>query len=376
MRGRILIIVTFALSFLPAEAVSLDLLRAKLAEPSCLRGKIRYEVYLPTSPDAVVYDIELLTNNIGDSLSACDYLISWQLPRNGKVSKGFSSYSDGNHFRYRDMRLQEYHLNDDPIPFTTQGGGVQRNAQFVELLPAYLSEKISEIQSDSTYQATYSDPTNVLSGVRRIDGYDAMEFSYSFDKKTSLPVRIEYVFNPAGISEQTVTAYCTWEFADNCPEITEDFLIETFPDVFEKFRESNFRVENLRGTPLPTFSYSDPAGARHNHTRGENDLTSPLLLVFVNADMADNQSIVNLVGETLSQMPMLVQPVYLFNDNNVPEAFSENTANGVRGVIRKMGVTSFPTFVLVKADGTIADVLVGKTANLQDVLSQSLILLD
>lgn len=344
-----------------------------LKTPRCLEADISYQVYLPTSADPVEYTIKILTGNKSDSLSPSDYLIIWDLPRGEKVLHGFNSYYDGNHFRYRDTRLQEYHFADSPEPFTSQGGGVQRTAQFTDLLPAFIADKLQDMDSDSTY--IYNRKGNIITGVQRVMGYDAVEYTYEFDNATLLPVRIDFVFNPAGISEQTVTAVYNWKEVQDCPDFTEEYLMERFPEEFGKFRQSNFRAENLKGTAIPSFTYNNPEGTRISHTRGEADLSTPLLLVFLDNNVANVSEIVALSTGVTSSLPLLVSPVYAFADNDTPDGFGAAYVNGASGLIRKCGVTNYPTFILVNSDGTVGEVIIGMSTDISSLLEQSMILL-
>lgn len=377
-------IILVALVIVPGavcSASSLKDIRARLTSSPCHKGKVAYEVWMPSAADPVVYDIEIMEMLPGDTLSPSDYLISWKLPRGGKVSTGFASYHGGDHFRYRNNRLQEYHYSGDPTPFTSAGGGVQRTAQFVDLLPAYLAEKLDEIASDTTYQYEFNARDNTLSGTRRVGGYDALEFTYTFDEKTGMPRQIDFVFNPASISEQTVTAKYTWDDVKGsvCPTIDEAYLIKVYPEEFGKFRTSNFRVENLQGAPIPAFSYDQTSGQRITHSRGEADLSSPVLLVFEDASSNGYGVSLEAVRSAINTVPMQLTTLWAFSDNDVPESFvpqnNEYLLNGPQGFIVKCGVTAYPTFLLVNSDGTVAQVIIGNSNDLETTLGQSLLLL-
>lgn len=370
------------LTTLSVSALTIDDIKQNLAKRPYQTAKVRFEVLMPSAADPVVYDIELQEVNPGDTLAPSFYLIDWSLNRNDKISSGFNSYYEGDHFRYRDTRLQEYHYVEDPMPFSTEGGGVQRNAQFADLLPAFIAEKLEEIVNDTTYHSNFDEKSVTISGIRNINGYDALEYSYKFDENTGLPVQLDFLYNPASISEQSVTAYYTWENIGDTvrPVFNEAFLIDRYGDVFEKFRTSNFRVENLRGSALPTFSFEAPGKDRRTHSRGEADLGSPVLLVFLDAGVASTQEVMDVIRASVADSPFAVTTIYAFADNEKPADLSftagEYTANSPQRLIRKCGVTSYPTFVLVKSDGTIADVIVGNNADLTTNLTQSLMLVE
>lgn len=96
-----------------------------------------YSVLLPSAENAITYDINLQSEAVADSLAPCSYLISWEVATPSGKSTGFTSYCAGDHFRYSDERLQEYHFDNDSVPFLSGRGGVQRNARFTNLLPAF-----------------------------------------------------------------------------------------------------------------------------------------------------------------------------------------------------------------------------------------------
>ena len=359
---------------LHAKKADLSDLTEELVRPQCLKGDVFYKVYLPTSADPVVYDIVLTTSNTADALSPSDYLITWQLPRGKKVSRGFSSYADGNHFRCRDARLQEYHLPDDSLSFSSKGGGVQRNAQFADLLPAFLAEKLHEMQNDSTF--FYDRTGNVVSGVQRVNGYDALEFTYEFDPVTKLPVKTEIVYNPAGIAEQTVSTSYSWEKLSDCPSFDEDYLITLFPEEFAKFRESNFRAENLKGTRIPPFSFLDKQGQRINHSRGESDLPYPAVIAFVDSKVFSTGNVIQAVEKAASDNPKRCEAIFAFAGNEIPENFAGNRVMRSDGLSRQCGVARYPTFIFLNSDGSVAEVLIGITDDLETVLEQTIMLLN
>lgn len=374
--------IVFLLMSTNTEAITLQEIGNRLTVAPCQSAYVKYEVWLPSSNQPVTYSISLLEVNPGDTLSASDYLLEWQLPRGEKVSKGFSSYHAGDHFRYRDTRLQEYHFSGDPIPFSAKGGGVQRTAQFVDLLPAYISEKISEIQHDSTYNYSFDQKNGTLTGVRSMNGYDALDFTYRFDPKSGLPQQIDFVFNPASISEQTVTATYTWNniTEQNCPVIDEAFLISKFPDEFGKFRTSNFRVENLRGNDIPAFSYTTLTGERFSHSRGEADIKLPVVIAFIDPGSASSDSTIESLRRAVASVPMSASVLYAFAQGNTPESFipaqNESVLNGAPGFIAKCGIAAYPTILLVSTDGIVRDVIIGTSEDFETSLSQTLMLLN
>ena len=369
-----------AITFITVHAISLNDITEKLRSADCLKASANYEVVLPSSSEPVTYSIQLLVNENGDDkYSDCDYLIDWELQRGKTSSKGFSAYSNGNHFRYRDSRLQEYHTQSDTVPFTTEGGGVARNAQFTELLPQYLARRIETITNDTSFTWVYNEQTCTLNGVERVHGYDAVEFSYTFNKETGLPLTYDFVYNPGGISEQTVSAKFSWKQAPSpCPTINESYLEETYPAVFQNYRTSNFRVENLRGTPVPTFSYNSPTTGRLSHTRAEADMPGSFIIVFLDRDINDTKVHIEKLREAVAYSGSPLTVIYAFRKGNLPEGWTPLTTEyimtGADTVIGKCGIYAFPTLLMIDRDGIIENVLVGLPEDI-DSLSQALSLL-
>ncbi|MCH5220070.1 MAG: hypothetical protein J1F20_05815 [Muribaculaceae bacterium] len=379
MMNKIIASLFLSGSCLCGVAQGMDL-PARINTFDCKQAHVRYEVLLPSAADPVAYDIELTVVNTPDSYSECAYLIDWKLPRGNKLSQGFSSYCNGDHFRYRDSRLQEYHVVEDSIPFTADGGGVARNSQFADILPPFIAKTIAAMANDSTYTYSFDEPRGVLSGSRTVNGYDALEFTYTFDTATWLPLEIDFVYNPASISEQFVNAKYTWsDVAGDCPSINEEYLMERYGDIFEKYRTSNFKADNLPGTAMPTFSYIVPGAGRMSHSRGENDLAQPVLMSFIDSDVASTPQALAAVESALQAVPFNVTGVYVFRDGNKPDDASLTESlpvvNGEDSLIRKCGITVYPTFLLINTDGTVSSVIQGVSTDLISDLSQSMMLL-
>ncbi|MDE5983273.1 MAG: hypothetical protein K2G92_09225, partial [Duncaniella sp.] len=170
-----------------------------LESRECFDSDVMFSVSLPQSDKDVVYNIDLRSLRAdGDNLSACDYLIDWTLDTNSGEVKGFSAYYDGHHYRYRDNRLQEYHVEWDSIPFSPAGGrgAVHRLAQFADLLPAGIAEQLRTIERDSCYSYTIVDGQSVdgvpalkLETVMTVGGVTAVERDYFFDAESLMPLR-------------------------------------------------------------------------------------------------------------------------------------------------------------------------------------------
>ncbi len=362
-------------------------LAGKLVSSGPVCGKVKYQVYIPTSSDPVVYDIELTERPVsGDSLAPCSYLIDWTLHHDGDNSKGFTAYFDGNHYRYKGNRLDEYHFKSDPTPFLIgEGRSVQDAAQFVDLLPQFMARKFAAIANDSTYCykiENKSDDRMQISGVRRIKGFDALEYEYIFDKNTGMPVSFDIVYNPSSISEQSVSADFDWKSSEDTTGISEATLLSRYGDVFARYRTDNFSINSLVASPLPTFTSPTATHERYSHTRGEG-FRAPTLLLFLDPDQGKPGEIVDRTRRAVASLPFGADVIYLFAGSDSDKAeecvpklrAGEHLLIRARNVFRDLGVTSTPTFVFCSPDAAkVTAVQVGDSNTLGDIITQNLIL--
>lgn len=372
---------------LSAQGIS-DII-SRLDSMTDYRGNVSYEVLLPAAENPVTYSVELWSAVAADdSLSRCDYIIDWSLPTPSGESRGFSAYYDGHHYRYRDNRLQEYHMEWDSIPFTMGRGGVQRNAQFVELLPQYLADELRTIVSDTVYDCHFTADTlfngnrvATLEAELNYNGCVSKDILYVFDRGTLMPVFAEIDNNPGAISEQTVTIRFSRQ--DEAPLAIggEEFLIARYPDVFEKYRESNFRAENLPGTVLPTFSMPTTTGERYTHHRGDA-FRSPTVIALMDPAVASTADVVAALRRTAAKSPVAVDVIYAFVTNNsdrieeiVPEIQpGEHLLMNARSLARDCGVTVFPAVIIAGTDGQVKDVVLGFNKGLSDIVIQKVVI--
>ena len=359
---------------------TLNEIAARLASYGCISGTVEYEVSLPSSPDPVTYDINL-QQAPGDSLAPASYLIEWSFV-SSKGNKGFASYGDGNHFRYRDLKLQEYHFEADSVPFRI-GKGIQNQAQFVDLLPAYLAAQLREMASDTTYicRLSQSGDRITLRGVSRVRGYDAVEFDFAFNASTLLPEKYSMVYNPASITEQEVTARFSWNKPgkNDCPDVSETALIARYPGVFEKFRTSNFRVESMAGQVLPEFTAPTLKGDRFTYHRGQG-FRAPAVIAFIDPEVetaaetvaalrqaADmSASDFDLIYVFMAQEADAIEPV--FGDGGLRAG--EHVLTGARSMFRDFGITACPTVLICDRAGEVKQIITSYNKDLPVIVIQ------
>lgn len=341
-------------------------------------GHVTYSVLLPQAEDPVTYDLELRsTASPADTLSPADYLIEWVY----KGEKGFSAYFGGNHYRYRNNRLQEYHYDWDSIPLLM---GVQRQAQFTDVLPQFLGPELERMLGDTTFVYRFApdsiyggERAAVLKGKVMYHGYVSKEVVYVFDPATGLPRVIEMENNPGAISEQSVTIQYDNASSEPFTLNSEAQLVELYPEIFERFRESNFRVENLPGTPLPSFTAPSSSGDRFTYHRGDK-LENPALIVLLDDAVQTAPATVEAVRQAADRSPVNVDVIFAFTTNRADRAEEitgslrpgEQLLVSARGMARDCGVTVTPTLIYVNRDGSVADVTLGYNKELSTVVIQ------
>lgn len=379
----------------PADLTA-QIINALSPQNKCVAVDLDFSVTMPQLSDDVIYNVAMTqTPPSGNpALLDCDYLIDWEITGRDKPITGFSAYFDGHHYRYSNERLQEYHMQWDSIPFQSlngRGGGVQRQAQFANLLPASLAGELQRMRHDSRYRLTVH-PDTLVSGTRRIainavmtiEGTTAMEGEYIFDRETLMPVRIILENNPGALSEQTVTVnYRSVSITPTpCTVLTEQFLATQYPDIFEKYRESNFRIENLPGTRLPAFALPTTTGERYARHTGDS-FRAPTIVALIDASHGFAPRLVSDIRTAVDALPYSADVIWAFTGNNIDaiEAIvpairpGEHLLTSARSLARDCGVASLPVIILTRTDGTVSDVILGYNNELPQVVIQKMALI-
>lgn len=360
----------------------------RLENAAVFAAEADYAVTLPQAQDDVVYKVKLASERAGgDRLCEADYLIEWELPTPSGLAEGFLGYFAGHHYRYRDRRLQEYHFEWDSIPFLTRGGGVQRNGQFVDLLPQELGATLRRMSGDSLVTMRFN-PDTVVGGehmaaftiVQSVQGYTGRIMKILLDGGAGMPLLIDNEFNPGQISEQLVTVKYRYPADGELPAVpkSEEELMARFPEAFEKFRESNYSIENLRGEPMPGFSLPTPTGERYTREKGDR-LAAPTVIALIDPEAGFASETLAALRRAAEQAPKATNLVMAFISGG-PDRIEELTGPlnagetvllSARSLARDCGATAFPAIIIVGEDGKVANVILGFNNSLSADVIQS-----
>jgi len=385
-------------AFMPAAAaLTLDELGSAMASIPVCSGQCAYEVMLPSRTEPVNYDIRFESfapETRNDSLAPCDYLVDWTLDTPSGKTAGFSAYFSGEHYRYREGRLQEYHYAEDSASFAPRGtadSGVQCRAQFADLLPQFVGNHFCRMAADPSYVYTLSDDTItdgrrsiVVRGTRRISGYDCMEYVYVLDFDSRLPRRISFENNPGQISEQSIEAcYSDLDFSAPTASLCQHNLIERYPDAFGRFRESTFSLQNLPGRKLPAFRAYTLASERYHHA-ANSPFGHPVVVAFLESGVGTTPAVVEAVRSAVKTLPLRVDIIWAFLDKRAEDVEDIMGQEGIDGEIiltscggfaRDCGVGSTtPVLLFCAGDSCVVDLVIGFNKDLASLVMKKTVL--
>ena len=372
------------------QAESLEAIADRLSAASPYTAGARYEVLLPQSEDPVAYDIAINAYATpADTLSPCAYLIDWSFNTPSGPSSGFNAYFDGHHYRYRDKRMQEYHADDSAAPFSASGSvrrGVQQQAQFADILPAFIAQRLRDMASDSSYTYTITtDPqraTTTVSGVQRYGGVDGLEFKYVFSSTSGLPVSAEFCHNPGHMSEQTVTvAYTSPDLNAQEGPYSEPLLMSLYPEAFTRYRQSTYTLQNLPGRPLPDISAPTLSGGRYTHSVGQ-PFATPTVLAILDPDVESTPEIISALRDAIAGAPAAATLLLAF-DTKHPDAITAITGNPgpdetiltrASAIARDCGATALPVVIVCDRQGNVKNIHTGRNKDLAAIVMQEITL--
>lgn len=359
-------------------------------------SEARFTVSMPQLAEDVVYELRLTEQPApADPLGCNAYLIDWRMPAH-EDAHGFSAYYDGNHFRYAGERLQEYHLNQDSIPFLplavgSRGPGVHRSVQFYSFLPQAIAAEMRKMASDTSYRVVCHSDTTV--GGRKLTGVDAvmlsrggvtaLEAEYLFDPESGMPVRVRLENNPGSISEQSVWVDYLSPHPSTGAPIDERMLAERYPDAFSIYRESNYTIENLPGQRLPGFALPTPTAERYSRRAGD-PLRKSAVLAILDASQGFTPQVVGELRKAVAVMPVDGQLIMAFVDNVAdrveeitgPLRLDETILMNSRALARDCGAASLPAILIVDKAGVVRNVIVGFNNELASDVIQKMTLME
>ena len=391
MKRRLTAFVLAAAGFTTAAALSLTELGVRLAEMPCYADSCSYEVYLPSMSDPVRYNLYLRSATAAsDTLSPADYEIDWTLITATPPSAGFSAYFNGNHFRFRDTRLQEYHIEADATSFASfaPGGnvsrGVQRQVQFADILPQFIGHELLAMAADSAFTVEVRSGVRssgrecvCVEGVERRAGYDAAEFTYLFDAATLLPVSIELENNPGQLGEQTISVrYGSNSSTTDCT-IDMEALMQRHSDAFELYRTDAYTLETLPGKNLPRIAGPTLGGGRYVHDEGE-PFGAPAVIVFADSKVGSTANLIKEIENAALLMPVVAKVIFVFTDKRADDVeplfagslLSDPTVmlNG-GAAMRDCGIGAVtPAVIFTSPSGKVADFVRGYNQDMSKIV--------
>ena len=154
-------------------------------------------------------------------------------------------------------------------------------------------------------------------------------------------------------------------------------LIKIYPEVFEKFRESNYAIENLPGQRLPGFAL--PTTTRERYARRAGDaFRCPTLVVLIDPNSNFASGTVKAIRTAVDNLPYNADVIWAFVGNNVDEIENivpsaregEHILLSAKSLARDCGAAAYPVTIITKTDGTVADVVIGFNNELSSVVIQ------
>lgn len=387
---RLLTILASSLTALTAVAITPADIASRLDSLGSYSAHVTYSVLLPSAPDDIVYDIDL---NCAPSQAAtdsmCNYLIDWTLPTPGGESAGFTAYFDGNLYRYRDHRLQEYHYEWDSIPFQA-GGGVHRMAQFVDLLPQSIASAMRLYGSQpDEYRLTCKQGVKVdgrdctvVEGTREVNGMTATEYRYVFDSATMAPLKIELENNPGAISEQTVTATYGSPRATAPASWGRRCLSSAIPSSLSVSARQLQGRKPARHSPAVVFPPYRHRRASFLSTRRPSAF--PTVIAIIDESTVNAAETVKALRRAVASLPKRVDLILAFTGNHIDDIeevtghaqLGETLLMSARPLARDCGATSFPTIIFTGRDGIVTHSHLGFNNSLDEIVIQSAALME
>lgn len=394
---RLLIAVLFAYPLCGASAQGISDIIDRLQSVDCYQAEVDYQVLMSLQDD-VRYTVNLTSRAVpSDTLIPCEYVIDWKVDSDNSSSNGFSAYFGGNAYAFRGERLVEYHFAQEPQQFKSRGigaasiPGVHRQALFINLLPQLIAEDLKDIATSPDYTYTFHSDTIIeghrskaVEAVMTMGGEVYREALYAFDYETMLPIFSEFENNPGALAEQTITGKYTYPESElSCKPLNEENLRKIYPEIFDKYRESNYAIENLPGQRIPAFALPTTTAERYVHHAGDG-FRSPTLIVLIDPKSTFAEKTVESVRRGVASLPYNADIIWAFVSNNTDEIeaviprpeVGEHLLQSAKPLARDCGAASFPVVIFAGKNGTVKDVMVGFNNNMSNIVIEKALSMD
>lgn len=350
-----------------------------LAKMPGYRARVTYSVTLPQAQDDVVYTIDLAQ----DPDDPDGYLIEWSVMSPSGPVSGFTSWFNGDFYNFRNHRLQELHRQWDSE--TVSGhGAAQNSAQFASLLPTRIADWLRAERPRMTSGIIHDIENNHISynETWEAQGEVGSTISWVFDAETMRPLLFIADYNPGSVAGQQVTAEYSYpdSLAPLSAPLSESFLHARFPDAFNKYRESQFAIENMRGLPLPAFSLPRLDGGRLAR-QASDPFRAPTAVVLFDPEATLAPELISALRASVDRLPVNAEILWAAVDKN-PESASallsplrdgETAITGAAPLAADCGVAALPVILVCNPEGRITNLVIGLNQTLQTDVMQMLI---
>lgn len=167
-------------------------LQDKLCDFKEYAASADYRILMPSADNEIVYNVNLYSVSAQDTISVCDYQISWALENSDVTSQNVFSSSDKEPSGCAKNQLLETY--------------------FRSLLPSYIATEIEKFATDSTYKHIFINEINYfgdrvvrIDATKIVNSYNAEEVSYTFNAITGAPLHIEIKRNPGTAAELLIS---------------------------------------------------------------------------------------------------------------------------------------------------------------------------
>ena len=314
---------------------------------------------LPGADESVTYEIDLFSEVApADTLAPFNYLIEWtsESPA-GQTSRGFSAYFNGRFYRGNDTNITAYDFDIEPERFAPGGdpeGGIQNTEAFLDLIPAVVI----------SYTRGRTDISDSRGDV------ELSRSSYVYDSG-GRPVSCRKIISPDTRQEQMQTIGWTYPDVD---EISIDLptLQLRHPDEFAALEVRAAGVAGLPGRELPGFNAPASDGRRYDYTVGEG-FRRPMVIIAMDEATTASAALLGQVCDACHNAGVMA----IFKSNRMDRISDltksvqpDITLYSARKALRQLGITRFPTIIVVDRDGIVRKVLQGENNNaVSDVIS-------